>query len=68
VRYQISIKYILQAPALYDAHKKCLFWIVHDVGTNPIDHPSEIAVWEMSDLRHHHIRLEWFKYFGEQQM
>jgi hypothetical protein len=51
-------EYILRTPALHDAREKCLFWIVCNVGTEPIDDPSEMAIWETNHLGSRHAGFE----------
>jgi hypothetical protein len=59
---------LLGAPPLYDASKKCLFWVIGYVRTKPIDRTSKMLVWTTDNLWAAHCRLQGFEYASEGRM
>jgi vancomycin permeability regulator SanA len=55
----------LRAPALYDAGKEALLWVVSDVGSKTVDNVSKMIVETTHNLWYCHSRLEILQDLGE---
>jgi len=54
------------APVFHDTGEQCLFRIICNIWAKPIDDLSEMTIWKMNNLRHHHERFEGLEDFSKQ--